>query len=65
MIGELADKIDGMGAMLGKPLYVQDLAPREVYASSFFEALMLMPRSWKISTEAALGIEGCRMRPHL
>ncbi len=58
MIGELADKIDGMGAMLGKPLYVLDLAPRECLCVKLLRSPHAHAEILEISTEAALGIEG-------
>lgn len=53
-----ADKIDGMGSVLGRPIYTADLAPKDALRVKFLRSPHAYARILAIRTEAALCVEG-------
>ncbi len=58
MIRATTDKIDGMGAVLGKPMYVQDLAPENCLCVKLVRSPHAHAEILEIHTEKALEIPG-------
>ena len=52
------DKIDGMGSVLGRPIYTRDLAPKDALCVKFLRSPHAYARILSIKTEAALQVAG-------
>lgn len=53
-----ADKIDGMGSVLGRPIYTLDLAPRDALCVKFVRSPHAHARILSIDSKDALALEG-------
>lgn len=58
MVRQQPDKIDGMAAVLGKPMYVQDLAPKDALWAVLLRSPYAHANILDIRTEKALAIPG-------
>lgn len=58
IISKSFDKIDGKGAVLGKPMYVQDLAPNECLYVKLLRSPYAFAEIVSINTDKALQLDG-------